>query len=154
MRWLEIQSLKCSFNQSNGYIHVETLNVHIQKFIQKGKTRMFLTIELINDQIHTFKAQYCLCMYATQITKFRGGVNPKQLDSLVVTAYKQNGAKRLVTQSLKNGTFDSSITLQNRSHTVGTVCPIVKTEHLTAPSPNLQNRSHTVGTVGLAFVGV
>ena len=110
MRWLEIQSLKCSFNQSNGYIHVETLNVHIQKFIQKGKTRMFLTIELINDQIHTFKAQYCLCMYATQITKFRGGVNPKQLDSLVVTAYKQNGAKRLVTQSLKNGTFDSYIT--------------------------------------------
>ena len=44
--------------------------------------------------------------------------------------------------------------LKNRSHTVGTVCPIVKTEHLTAPSPNLQNRSHTVGTVGLAFVSV
>ena len=44
--------------------------------------------------------------------------------------------------------------LQNRSHSVGAVWPIVKTEHLIAPSPNLQNRSHTVGTVGLAFVGV
>ena len=41
-----------------------------------------------------------------------------------------------------------------RFKAVGTVFKALRTEHLTAPSPNLQNRSHSVGTVGLAFVGV
>ena len=35
-----------------------------------------------------------------------------------------------------------------RFKAVGTVFKALKTEHLTAPSPNLHIRSHTVGTVG------
>ena len=35
-----------------------------------------------------------------------------------------------------------------RFKAVGTVFKALKTEHLTAPSPNLHIRSHTVGTLG------
>ena len=60
----------------------------------------------LGDQFELIKQKY------TEANDLLGDlvkVNIKVVRYLVVTAYKQNAAKRLVTQSLKNETFDSSI---------------------------------------------
>ena len=53
-------------------------------------------------KIYFFILKIWMCTFLSKISLIHSnsGVQPKYLDSLVLTTYKQNGAKRLVTQSL------------------------------------------------------